>query len=168
MLQIRRAEERGHANHGWLNSYHTFSFAEYHDREQMGWGPLRVINDDTVAAQTGFPILSGLPPSYQQQHFNDEEKRGKFRLIVSEEGQDGSLWIHQDMSLYGTLIDRVERVEWKLDASRMAYVHVARGTLKVNGNALAAGDGVKIADESELKFEDGVKAEVLLFDLPPK
>jgi redox-sensitive bicupin YhaK (pirin superfamily) len=55
LLNIRRAEERGHAHHGWLDTHHTFSFADYYDRRFMGYGPLRVINDDTVAGDGGFP-----------------------------------------------------------------------------------------------------------------
>ena len=54
MMTLRKASERGHANHGWLDSYHSFSFADYHDRQWMGYRTLRVINDDLVMPGQGF------------------------------------------------------------------------------------------------------------------
>ncbi|HEY9573331.1 MAG TPA: pirin family protein [Pusillimonas sp.] len=232
MLELRHAAERGHAQHGWLNSHHTFSFAEYYDHQQMGWSALRVINDDTVQAGEGFgthghrdmeifsyvlegalehkdsmgsgsvirpgdvqlmsagtgvqhsefnhsrtepvhflqiwiiPKFSGVKPNYQEKHYPEEEKRGKLRLILSPDGQDGSLTIGQDARVYAGLLDGDEKVEQPLAAGRHAYVHVARGQLSLNGLQLSAGDGVKIADETLLTLADGKGAEVLVFDLP--
>jgi len=231
MLTLRKAADRGHAHHGWLESHHTFSFADYHDRAHMGWGALRVINDDTVQPGRGFPThghrdmeiisyvlagelehkdsmgtgsvirpgdvqvmsagtgvqhsefnpsrekpvhflqiwivpkFTGAPARYQQKFFDAAEKRGRVRLIVSQDGRAGSLEIGQDANLYAALLDGAERIEHEIAPARRAYVHVARGAVKLNGQKLDAGDGAKIEDERTLALAEGRGAEVLLFDL---
>lgn len=232
MIQIRQAADRGHANHGWLDSHHTFSFANYYDPQQMGWSALRVINDDTVAPGQGFgthghrdmeiisyvlegalehrdsmgsgsvirpgdvqvmsagtgvqhsefnhsqsdlvhflqiwivPKFTGVRPNYQEKRYDDAEKRGRLRAVVSPDGRDGSLTIWQDAVLYAGLFDGEERAVQNLAPGRKGYVHVARGALEVNGQVLSAGDGARISDETELVFANGRQAEVLVFDLP--
>jgi redox-sensitive bicupin YhaK (pirin superfamily) len=232
MIELRKAADRGHAQHGWLDSRHTFSFADYLDRQQMGWGTLRVINDDTVQPGQGFgthshrdmeiisyvldgalehkdsmgsgsvirpgdvqvmsagtgvqhsefnhsksepvhflqiwitPKFTGVKPNYQEKFFDTAEKRGKLRLVVSPDGRDGSLFIGQDATMYAALLDAAERVEHSIAHGRLAYLHVARGEVDLNGQTLTTGDGAKIADESLLTLNNGHRAEVLLFDLP--
>ncbi len=231
MLEIRKSEDRGHANHGWLDSYHTFSFANYYDEEHMGFGPLRVINEDRVNAGEGFgthghrdmeiisyvlegelahkdsmgtgsvirpgdvqrmsagsgvrhsefnhsqdqtthflqiwiqPNVNGIPPSYEEKHFSVEEKRGRLRLIASSDGADGSVLIHQDAKLYAGLFDGSETASLELAEGRLAYVHVARGAVEVNGVALNTGDALKVSDTDVVTIAHGQAAEVLVFDL---
>jgi redox-sensitive bicupin YhaK (pirin superfamily) len=112
------------------------------------------------------PDRDGIAPSYEQRHFSDEEKRGRLRLIVSPDGAQGSVKMHQDARLYAGLFDGDERAELPLDARRRAYVHVARGAVKANGIALRAGDALKLSDTTVLSLSEGRDAEVLVFDLP--
>jgi redox-sensitive bicupin YhaK (pirin superfamily) len=231
MLTLRKNTDRGHANHGWLDTWHTFSFADYHDPEHMGFGDLRVINDDRVQPGQGFgthghrdmeiityvldgalehkdsmgngsvirpgnvqrmsagrgvrhsefnasrtdsvhllqiwiePNVTGIEPGYEEKNFSDDEKRGRLRLIASPDGRDGSVTIHQDARVYAALLDGADMATHALAAGRRAYVHVARGTVKVNGQLLAGGDGARISKENSIVLSDAGKAEVLLFDL---
>ena len=232
MSDIRKAAERGHANHGWLDSYHSFSFADYYDPAHMGYGALRVINDDRVEPGQGFgmhghrdmeiityvlegalehkdsmgngsvirpgnvqrmsagtgvrhsefnpsraervhllqiwiePKFTGVRPGYEEKEFSPAEKTGRLRLIASPDGREGSVTIHQDALVYAALLDGKNAVAHALAPGRRAYVHVARGAVKLNGIELKGGDGVKIAGENELKFSGARQAELLLFDLP--
>lgn len=232
MIQIRKSEDRGHANHGWLDSFHSFSFADYHDPAHVQFSVLRVINEDRVVPGAGFPthghrdmeiisyVLEGalehkdsmgtgsvirpgdvqrmsagtgvrhseynaskselvhflqiwilpeansIQPGYEQKHFEPEELDGQLRIIASPDGRDGSVTVHQDVVLYAAKLDAAQNALHTIAPGRRAYVHVARGSLQLNGLPLAAGDGVRIENESLLRFEQGRGAEVLLFDLP--
>ncbi|WP_049623236.1 pirin family protein [Frateuria defendens] len=113
------------------------------------------------------PGVAGAAPRYQQHHFAPEEKRGRLRLILSPDGQDGSLEIRQDARVYAGLFDGEESASLTLPAGRYAYVHVARGKVELNGQTLGEGDGVRIRDADTLNFANGQDAEVLVFDLRP-
>ncbi len=111
------------------------------------------------------PNRKGVEPRYQQQHFTDADKRGRLRLIISPDGAQGSLGVHQDARVYAGLFDGAESASLTLEAGRYAYVHVARGSVTLNGQTLREGDGVRVRDERELHIEGGSDAEVLVFDL---
>jgi redox-sensitive bicupin YhaK (pirin superfamily) len=111
------------------------------------------------------PDQRGVKPGYEQKTFAAADKRGQLRLVVSPDGRDGSLTIHSDARLYAGLFGAGERAELALAAKRHAWVHVARGKLRVNGQALGEGDAVAISDESQVRIEGVDDAEVLVFDL---
>ena len=113
------------------------------------------------------PNQLGVAPRYDQKHFATNEKRGKFRLIISPNGDDGSLPVYQDARVYAGLFDGQEQQTVFLSENRYAYVHVARGSIDVNGQRLSFGDGAKFRHINELTFSNGHQAEVLLFDLRP-
>ena len=231
MLIIRKSEERGYADHGWLKSFHSFSFAGYYDPQFMGWGNLRVINEDRVAPGMGFGkhghrnmeiisyVLSGelahedsmgnikgippgdvqrmsagtgvmhsefnhakdqtthflqiwiepnqleIAPSYEQKTIPAINKNGKLCLVASPTGEAGSVSISADAKMYAGLFDGEQSASLKLDSSRKAYVHLIRGSLRVNDQELNGGDALLVQDESQLTLTNGKSAEVLVFDL---
>ena len=231
MISIRRSNERGHFDHGWLNTYHTFSFDQYYDPRFMGFRSLRVINEDFVAPGRGFPkhghrdmeiityILEGalkhedsmgngsvirpgdvqrmtagtgvrhseqnasdtervhllqiwilphtvgLEPGYEQKAFSEDERQSQLRLIASEDGREGTVQVHQDVSLFASLLPAGQEVEHAMDQQRYAWLQVARGAVDVNGERGDQGDGFVAIGESSLRIRAEEDAELLLFDL---
>ena len=232
MIVQRRAGDRGHANHGWLDTYHTFSFASYYDARAMGFRDLRVINEDTVAPAQGFgthphrdmeiityvlsgalehkdsmgngevlhpgevqhmsagtgvhhsefnpspsepvhlyqiwilPKSRGIEPTYAQKKFPDDERLNRLRVIVSHDGRDGSLKMHQDASIFLATLEPGKAVEHHLALERHGWLQVLRGSVRLNDNTLHKGDGASITDETLVTIQGVEPAEVMLFDLP--
>lgn len=113
------------------------------------------------------PQVKGVRPHYQQARFDDEQKRGRLRLIISPDRAQGSLSILQDARVYAGLFDGREDATLVLPALRYVYLHLARGSLRVNGVQFDEGDGARVRDEQRLHFSTGKSAEVLVFDLRP-
>jgi len=231
MFGVRRSDERGQFDHGWLKTWHSFSFAEYRDRRFVGLDTLRVINQDIVAPGRGFmphghqdmeiityvirgavehedsmgnkervpagdvqrmtagtgvrhsevnpsadedlellqiwilPEKEGLEPGYEQRSFPQSGEG--LTLIVSPDGRDGSLTIHQDAEIHAARLHDGDSVEFDLRAGRSAWVQLVHGELQVDGVTLAPGDGLAVADREQLKLQASGDTEFLLFDLAP-
>lgn len=110
------------------------------------------------------PDQKGLPPGYEQKVSDPQELRAHLRLIASPDGSEQSVRIHQDARLYATVLGEGERVSHVLAPTRHAWVHVARGTVRLAGAELKEGDGAAISEQA-IEFEGITQAEVLLFDL---
>jgi redox-sensitive bicupin YhaK (pirin superfamily) len=230
MMTIRRSNERGHAEHGWLDTYHTFSFADYYDPQWMGFRSLRVINDDLVMPGMGFgthphkdmeiitymlsgslehkdsmgngrviragevqymaagsgvrhsefnpsqteaahllqiwimPDATGVKPRYAEKSLRDAA-HGKFHLVASKTGRDGSISIHQDADLLLAKIDSGQQVMHALANNRNAWIHVAEGEVTLNGKALQGGDAAAVSRATSLVLTASKPSQVLLFDL---
>jgi len=111
------------------------------------------------------PDKQGYEPGYEQKSFPEDEKRGKFRLIASNDGSDGSVRINQDAKLFVAKLAPGEEIAQKLDAKRHGWLQVAQGEIELNGQKLHQGDGAAISEEKQLSVKASKDAEVLLFDL---
>lgn len=233
MITVRKSEDRGHAAHGWLDSRHTFSFADYHDPDHMGFRSLRVINEDRVAPGKGFgahahrdmeilsyvlegklahkdsmghqeelgpneiqrmsagsgiihsefngsaaepvhflqiwiePKSTGGAPVYQQLRLDPKAKRDRLLLIAGPDRVDGAAQINQDASVFVTEVSPGHTLSHDLRKGRHAWVQVVRGTARVNGVRVKAGDAVALSKEEKLTIdgEGSEPSELLIFDL---
>jgi redox-sensitive bicupin YhaK (pirin superfamily) len=234
MRRLRRREERGSFDHGWLETHHTFSFGAYHDPGQMGFGALRVINEDRVAPGTGFgmhghrdmeivtivlsgrlrhrdslgheedlgpgevqhmsagtgirhaelnpsatepvhlyqvwiePARAGAAPRYGQAVFPSEGRDGRWQVVASPDGAEGSLEMGQDARVLLADVAPGRVVEHPIGAGRRAWLQVLSGSVEADGLALEAGDGLAVEGEAGLSVagSGGGPARVVLFDLP--
>jgi hypothetical protein len=231
MIRLRKAAQRGHANYSWLDTFHTFSFADYYDPEYVNFGSLRVMNEDRVQPGRGFGmhghsdmeivtyILSGslehrdslgngsvlkagevqrmsagtgirhsesnpsdrellhlyqiwlmpqrtaIDPSYEQKPFPGDGKHNRWRLVVSPDGADGSLRIHQDARIYLAKLEKGATLGRELKSGRSTWLQMLRGKGELDGQSLSAGDGAAISGENALTITATEEAEVMLFDL---
>ena len=233
MIVERPAAERGDVALDWLHSHHTFSFGHYYDPAWMGFGVLRVINDDTVAPGGGFAphrhanmeiisvVLEGAlahqdstgnagvfragdvqwmsaghgiehseyngsntepvhflqiwiqpdrlnyAPAYDQKHFSPDARRGRWAVLASPEGEDGSIAIRQQVKLSAARLVEGASVQAALDPTRRYWLHVATGAVQYAGRVLHAGDALGFVEETGVLTLQGVaEGDVLLFDLP--
>lgn len=230
-IVVRRSGERGRANHGWLDTYHTFSFADYHDPSFMSFGPLRVLNQDQVSSGRGFPmhghrdmeivsyVIDGVMehkdtmgngsqmrsgdvqlmsagrgvrhsefnassseglhflqmwvtpaetatvPRYEQKAFTREELSGNLRLVVSPDGSEGSLTIGQDARLFAARFVAGDTARHELGRQRGAWMHVATGSVEVNGLALGPGDGAAISGGDYFDVRGLTDAEFVIWEV---
>jgi redox-sensitive bicupin YhaK (pirin superfamily) len=232
MLAVRKSIDRGHANHGWLDSRFTFSFADYGDPEFMGFRALRVINEDVIQGGGGFgthghremeivtyvldgaiahkdslgsggvivpgelqhmsagtgirhseyndsattpahmlqiwllPSKAGVTPSYSQQSFPIAAEHNLLHLLASPDGRNGSLTWVTNADLYAARLDPDAQIEHAFTTGKYGWVQVARGSAKVNGEALSQGDGLALSNEDEVCILAGAEgSEILFFEL---
>ncbi len=111
------------------------------------------------------PDKQGLQPAYGQQAFDADAAKRSFVLLASKEGRDRTIQVQQDVDVWMTLLGNGERRELSLAQSRHAWVHVARGSVSLNGTSLREGDGAGVSNEAALRLAGEDAAEVLVFDL---
>lgn len=232
MILKRDRNARGAVNTGWLDSKHSFSFGHYHDPDHMGFGPLRVINEDRVIPGAGFeehghrnmeiityvlkgalahkdsmgngstmkpgdiqimsagsgvrhsefndsqedevhllqiwimPNVENQAPDYQQKYFAPSELENSFRVVVSPNGEKGSLTMKQDAKLLAGKLEEGHKTSFQAALDRKYWVQIAQGKAEINAHEGAAGDGFAITEEDTISITALTQSEILLFDLP--
>lgn len=112
-----------------------------------------------------YPEKKALAPGYEQTRFTRDEKLNRLCLVGSRDGRDGSVTIHQDVNLYASVLEQGQEVALDVGSDRKVFVQVIRGDVRVNGQSLSAGDGVRVVGESSLQLAADREAEFLVFDM---
>jgi quercetin 2,3-dioxygenase len=229
-FDVVRSGDRAHADYGWLDTYYSFSFADYHDPKNLNWGALRVFNDDTIEPGSGFPphahqdmeivtyVISGelahrdsmenqgvvgpggiqfmsagtgvrhseynnsrrdplhlvqmwvvpgklaTPPSYGQMAFDESQRHNRWLAVVSGEPQSAApIRITQTATLRVARVDGAT-ISADFAPKRYGYLFVAQGDVEANGEALHAGDSVRLYDVPRLDVSG--TGELVFWDLP--
>jgi len=193
MLTLRRSEDRGHVDHGWLNASdmeiltYVIEGALQH-KDNMGNGSvIRPGDVQWMSAGTGIqhsefnpspddpthllqiwilPDRQGRQPDYAEKNYPEAERRDQLRLVASGDGADNSIRWGQDVRLYASVMSAGQDTALDLAAGRHAWVQVVRGVLDINGKTLGGGDGAAVSDESRLEIKISEESEFLVFDLP--
>lgn len=227
------ADSRGYANHGWLKTHHTFSFASYQDRERVHFGMLRVLNDDWVAPNMGFgkhphdnmeiitiplagelqhedsmgtssvirygevqvmsagtgiyhsefnasksqpvallqiwvfPSKDNVTPRYGQKMFSVDDRKNKFQLVVSPDGEAESNWVNQDTWFSLGNFSAGEKFSYKTHREgHGVYAFIISGQAKIAGQEMHKRDGLGIWETPEIEGEVVEDSEILLIEVP--
>ena len=231
IIEVLRSADRGHFDHGWLKTYHSFSFGEYYDPSRVRFRSLRVMNEDWIAPGMGFgahphrdmeiltyvlegtlnhgdslghggpiragelqritagtglthserngsetesvhlyqiwlfPERKGLEPSYEQRAFDESARQGRWQVVASHDGRDGSLTIHQDASVSLARLTEGDRIDLEVGGGRHGWLQVLRGRVSIDGITLEAGDAATFAGGSRPDLASLGESEVMRFDL---
>jgi redox-sensitive bicupin YhaK (pirin superfamily) len=230
-IEIRRANQRFRTHTNWLDSYHSFSFGPHFDPENVGFGTLRVLNDDIIGPGQGFgahphrdmeivtwvvkgavahkdssggegvlrpgeaqamsagtgvvhseynasttepvhllqmwvePAQRGLTPSYAQQAFPEEARRGRLLPIVSGSPIVGTLRIRQEATMFVGSLEAGQSVTHRPTVGEHTHLYVISGAIQLGGDTLQAGDAARITGREALTLQAQTPTELVVWDL---